>query len=176
MTKPVIEVSALEQVCMVVHDIDKTMKSLWDNFGIGPWDIYLRDPNSTSDATRITDMTYYGKPAKFGYSVALTHSPVGSIKMELIQPLKGDSIYRDFLRDHGEGIQHLGWYVVDSLEAFSQASQKLEQEGFPCIMSGRTYHIAFAYFDTTKAMNTILEIVWRDPTRTRPAPIRVFPE
>jgi len=42
-------------------------------------------------------------------------------------------------------------------------------------MSARLYDSAIAYFDTTKALNTILEVAWRDPTKTRPAP-RVFPE
>jgi hypothetical protein len=43
-------------------------------------------------------------------------------------------------------------------------------------MSARLYNTAFAYFDTTKVLNTLLEVVWRDPAKTRPAPVRVFPE
>ncbi|MFC1962295.1 VOC family protein [Chloroflexota bacterium] len=174
--KPLIQLSQLEQVCFVVHDIDKTMKSLWDTFGIGPWNINLRDPDSKIDAESITDMTYYGKPARFGYLMASTRDPMGGIRIELIQPAGGDSIHRDFLRDHGEGVQHLGWHIVDSQEALARTTKVLEQAGFPCIMSGRLYSSVFAYFDTTKVLNTILEVVWRDPTRERPAPIRVFPE
>ncbi len=174
--RPIIKVSELGQVCFIVHDLDKTMKSLWNTFGIGPWDIYRRDPNSKSDSEYITDMNYYGKPARFGYFMAGTRSALGGIKIELIQPVEGDNVYRDFLRKHGEGIQHLGWYVVDSLETFAQTTRKLEQAGFPCIMSARVYSSAFAYFDTTKVLNTILEVIWQDPTRNRPAPLRVFPE
>lgn len=43
-------------------------------------------------------------------------------------------------------------------------------------MSARLYHTAIAYFDTTRVLNTIFEVVWRDPARIRPAPVRVFPE
>ncbi len=172
--EPIIKVTELGQVCMVVHDIEKTMKSLWNTFGIGPWYMNIRDPNSKSNAECITNMTYYGKPAKFGYIVAQAH--LGNIALELIQPTSGDSIHRDFLRDHGEGVQHLGWYIVNSLETFTETTRILDKAGFPCIMSGRLYSSAFAYFDTTKVLNTILEMVWRDPIIKRPAPIRVFPE
>ena len=176
LTRPVIKIGELWQVCFVVHDLDKTMKSLWSTFGIGPWNVYIRDPNSNSGGEYISDMTYYGKPARFGYTMATTRSDLDGIKMELIQPGEGDNIYRDFIRDHGEGIQHLGWYVVDNLEAFAQTNQTLEKSGFPCMMSGRLYNSAFAYFDTTKVLNTVLEVVWRDPKIERPAPLRVFPE
>ena len=172
---PVIKVSELWQVCIVVHDVDKTMKSLWDTFGIGPWEVYIRDPESKNINEVTTHMTYYGKPARFGYVMARTYGTEG-IKLELIQPVEGDSIYADFLRDHGEGIQHLGWYVVDTLEAFLQTTRKLETGGFPCIMSGRHPGSAFAYFDTTKVLNTVLEVVWRDPKIKRPPPNRIFPE
>ena len=175
-TNPVIKISELEQVCFIVHDIDNTMKSLWTTFGIGPWVIYGRDPDSKSDDKCITEMTYRGKPARFGYMTALTRGPLGSIKIELIQPTTGNSIYRDFLRDHGEGIQHLGWYPVESLETLAKTTRILEQAGFPCIMSARLYSSVFALFDTTKVLNTILEISWRDPIRKKPALLRVFPE
>ena len=171
---PVIKISELWQVCFVVYDMDKTMQSMWNTFGIGPWEVYIRDPESKNNSECMTDMTYYGKPSRFHYIMARTTGT--GMKLELIQPVEGDNIYSDFLKDHGEGIQHLGWYVVDSLETFAQTTRKLEQAGFPCIMSARLYSSAFAYFDTTKVLNTILEVIWQDPTRNRPAPLRVFPE
>ncbi len=176
LNQPIINMTELEQVCIVVRDLDKSMESLWNIFGVGPWDVYIRDFNSTRDNESLTDMTYYGKPARFSYKMASTHNKLGGISIELIQPLEGDNIYSDFLRENGEDIHHLGWYVVDSMEAFAETTRKLEKEGFPCIMSGRVYDAAFAYFDTTKVLNTILEVIWRDRSRKRPAPSRVFPE
>lgn len=174
--QPVIKVTGLQQVCLAVRDLDRTMESLWNTFGMGPWEIYVRDFNSTSPDESLTDMTYYGKPAKFSFKVAIARSQLGGIIMELIQPVAGDSIYRDFVRDYGDGVHHLGWHVVDSLEGFNETIKTLEKEGFPCIMSGRTYNAAFAYIDTTKVLNTILEVVWRDQTKSQLAPCRVFPE
>ena len=174
--QPVIKITDLNQVCMVVNDLEKSMASLWSTFGIGPWDICVRDYKSEIEAESIRDMTYYGKPAQYSYKMASTHDKLGGVFIELIQPVAGDNIYRDFLRKNGEGIQHLGWHVVESQKAFAETWKSLEEEGFPCIMSARLYHTAVAYFDTTKVLNTILEVVWRDPAKIRPAPALVFPE
>jgi hypothetical protein len=143
---------------------------------MGPWNVYVRDPNSRKDGEYINDMKYYGKPARFGYRMATTRPDSEGIKIELIQPCEGDNIYHDFLRDHGEGVQHLGWHIVEGLEAFTETTRVLEANGFPCIMSGRLFSSAFAYFDTTRVLHTILEVVWRDKEVKRPAPLKTFPE
>ena len=166
--RPVINITKLEQVCIVVHDITKSMKAMWDTFGIGPWDIYTRDSDS------LTDTTYHGKPAEFKFKVARNHRKLGGIEIELIEPVEGDNIYRDFLKEHGEGIQHLGWQIADSLEDFVATSRRLEGAGFPCIMGGRTPNGAFGYFDTTKVLNTVLEVNWWPPGAT-PQPDYTFP-
>jgi len=154
-TQPVINITELEQVCIVVRCVDKSVESMWNTFGIGPWNIKTYGPDYLSD------MTYHGKPARFRFKAARTHNKLGGFEIELIEPLEGDNIYRDFLREHGEGIHHVGWHKVDSEEAFAETTRKLEGEGFPCIMSGRTPLGAFAYFDTAKVLNTILEVTWR---------------
>ncbi len=169
-SQPVISVTKLEQVCIVVRDLDKSMKFMWNTFGIGPWDINIRSADS------MRDMTYRGKPACFSYKVAVTHNRLGGMQIELIEPVEGDNIYSDFLREHGEGIHHLGWYTVDSVETFTETTMTLQKAGFPCIMSARTHRGAFAYFDTTRVLNTILELVWRDPSIIPPPPMRVFPD
>ena len=165
----IINVAELEQVCIVVSEIDKSVESMWNTFGIGPWNINVHNADS------LNNMTYHGKPARFGFKVARTQSKLGGLEIELIEPVEGDNIYNDFLREHGEGIHHLGWHKVDSLEAFAETSRMLEKGGFPCIMSGSSYRGAFAYFDTTKVLNTILEVIWRNPLVRPRTPDRVFP-
>lgn len=165
---PVINITELEQVCIVVRDLTKSMEAMWKTFGIGPWDIYICDADS------LNDMTYHGKPARFAFKVARTHNKLGGVEIELIEPVEGDNIYRDFLREHGEGIQHLGWHKVNSLKAFAETTQRLERGGFPCIMSGQSPRSAFAYFDTTSVLNTILEVSWWYPD-VIPRPDYTFP-
>ena len=38
---------------------------------------------------------------------------VGNLEIELIQPLEGQSIYADFLAQHGDGIHHIRFNVAD---------------------------------------------------------------
>jgi methylmalonyl-CoA/ethylmalonyl-CoA epimerase len=168
--QPLIKITELDQVCIVVHDIDKSVASMWNNFGVGPWNIVDLPPESMSD------LTYYGKPARFGFKAALTQKRIGGIEFELIQPTIGDSIYRDYLKQYGEGIQHLGHHKINSLETLANTLKVLEREGFPCIMSGRTILGTFSYIDTRSVLNTILELCWFDPSVKTPPPDYVFPK
>ena len=157
-------VTELEQVALVVRDVQKSMENYWNNFGIGPWTILHFPPSE------LHDVMYHGKPGRFGCLLAL--GAVGPMKLELIEPLEGDSTYSDFLREHGEGVHHLGWYIVDDI---NQAIRTMEQAGFPCLTSARNYRSHFAYFDTTRVLGTILEAFQTDvsiPLR----PARIWPE
>ena len=121
---PVLNITKLEQVCMVIHDVDKTVGDIWNTFGIGPWEVYIRN------ADTMQDMFYLGKPAYFGLKAARAQNKLDGMEIELIEPMEGESIFSDFLREHGEGIQHLSWYRVPTLEAFAE-TLKLASKGFP---------------------------------------------
>jgi methylmalonyl-CoA/ethylmalonyl-CoA epimerase len=165
----VIKITELEQVCIVVHDVDKTAQAMWNTFGIGPWNVL------TKHSSDMSEMTYHGKPARFSFKGALTQNKLGGIGLALIAPLEGDNIYRDFLREYGEGVQHLGHHKVASLEALAETNHKLEQAGFPCAMSGRTVVGCFAYIDTRSVLKTFLKLTWADPSIiSLPPPAHVF--
>ena len=71
--------------------------------------------------------------------------------MELIQPLEGASIHRDWLAERGEGLHHIG-VVVPSV---AQASEPWRRWATRSIQSGRGFGVggdgdgAFAYIDAT---------------------------
>ena len=173
--QPLFNINRPQQVAFVVFDVDKTIERLWNVFGIGPWQIDIRDYNSALDNAMIKDMMYRKKPGRFSYKMAETALPDGFI-LEYIQPTSGENIYSDFLREHGEGMHHIGWHIVNSAEEFSRVTGVLEAQGFPCIQSARVYASQMAYFDTTSVLNTILEVSFRDPAKTRPAPHAIYPD
>ena len=84
------------QVCVVTNDIRRTLEG-FTKLGVGPWRIYTFSPET------VKDQTYLGKPARYSMRLALATS--GTMMWEVIQPLEGPSIYKDFLAKHGEGIQ-----------------------------------------------------------------------
>ena len=73
------KITELGQVCLVVRDHHKTMEAMWDNFGIGPWNITIFDADSLSD------MTYLGQPARFGFITARLQNRQGWFEIELIE-------------------------------------------------------------------------------------------
>jgi methylmalonyl-CoA/ethylmalonyl-CoA epimerase len=163
-----LKVKELEQVGMVVYNLEESVKKMWHDFGIGPWDVYV----NTHTPDLLKEVKYYGKPSSSGMKIAMAQ--VGPMQIELIEPIGTDNIYADFLKKHGEGIQHLGWYKTKTEKEFFEKMHELEQAGFPCIFSGRSYRSRFAYFDTTKALHTIFEIIWVDQ-KIPPRPSYKFP-
>ena len=66
--------------------------NFWNILGIGPWETYLWE------LPLIYDRKYYGKPSWAREKIALAR--VGNVQLELVQPVEGGSIYRDFLLEH----------------------------------------------------------------------------
>jgi hypothetical protein len=58
---------------------------------------------------------------------------VGDVQLELVQPVEGPSIYRDWLDRHGEGLHHLN-FLVDDVD---ETARTLARQGFPSLQSGR---------------------------------------
>jgi methylmalonyl-CoA/ethylmalonyl-CoA epimerase len=162
--------AGFEQVCIVVHNLDRSAETMWNTFGIGPWEVHVHDINGT-----FTDMTYRGKPARFSFKSG--HAQTGAFELELIEPLEGDNIYSDLLREKGEGLHHYRCMEMSNVETYYKAVQDFEKAGFPCLMSARSKYGPFAYIDTTKVINTMIEIYWRDRTLTQlPKPTYYLPK
>jgi hypothetical protein len=97
----------------------------------------------------------------------------GNHIVELVETVKGPNIYQDFLDQHGEGIHH----VMSIVEDFDASVARLEAAGYPMIQSGRGFGAdgtgAYAYFDTTKDLGLIYELV--EIPKVRVPPEEVYP-
>ena len=83
----------INQICVVVKDLKSSMESYWKLFRLGPWSVYTFAP------PELTDTIVRGKPKKHSMKIALTN--IGPLMFELIQPLEGESIYKEFLEKKG---------------------------------------------------------------------------
>lgn len=95
------------QIGVVVRDLEKSMQALTEIFGIGPFRIIDWPPADRTDIERF----YHGQPGDFTARMAFTE--LGPVELELIQPGEGQSIWSDFLSEHGEGIHHIRFNVPD---------------------------------------------------------------
>ena len=120
-----VKVKGINQIAIVVKDVQKVAENYWNILGIGPWDIYVWE------APLVYERRYHGKPTSAREKIAVAQ--VGGIELELCQPVAGNSIYQDFLTEHGEGLHHLN-FLVDDVD---ETAEILAKEGFPSLQSGR---------------------------------------
>ena len=157
-----VKVTEFGQVGIVVKDAQATAENYWNILGIGPWNIY------DWEAPFVSEHIYRGKPAFVKAKVA--QAQVGGVQLELYQPIEGESIYADFLKERGEGMHHISSFVDNA----DETAAKLEKEGFHSIESGR-YGSNGAYncIDITP-LRTLWQIVQR-PKNMGVEPVR-FPK
>ena len=148
-----LKVNNINQVAIVVRDVKITAKNYWNILGIGPWAIYEWEP------PLVYDRKYHGKPIWGRERIA--EANVGTLQLELTQPIEGKSIYQDFLGEHGEGLQHISSIVND----VDEAAGKLAEDGFVSLQSGRFGHHhsknAYNYIDI-KNLHAIWELACYD--------------
>ena len=70
---------------------------------------------------------YRGKPEDFGVKIALAN--VGPIQIELMQPLAGKSIWKEFIAKKGYGLHHIALEIDD----MNTKVKEFEEEGFKII-------------------------------------------
>lgn len=158
-------ISDVQQVALVVHDLDRTMAEYTERLGIGPWWVTLYGP------PRLTEMRIRG--VEVPYSMKLAIAWTGNTMWELIQPVDGPSIYKEFLAAHGEGLHHV--LVEHRGTAFEAAIDAFSARGCQPLMEGRFGEIRFAYIDTEGPLKTVLEIVDRPEGFVRPEPDYWYP-
>ncbi len=155
----------IAQVCIVVPDLERAVESFWHTFGVGPWHFY------TYGKPLLKRMTRWGKPCEYRMRVALSY--IGDMRVELIQPLEGDTVYSEFVEKHGYGVHHLGVLTDDMAESVRQA----EGAGLVMAMDGAGFGLDgdghYAYLDTEEAIGTTIELIER-PKRREP-PEKVYP-
>ncbi|MDA4890699.1 MULTISPECIES: VOC family protein [unclassified Microbacterium] len=136
----------ITQICIVVRDIERSMKEYTERLGWGPWKVFEYGP------PLLHDTHLRGEPAEFTMIGAETM--VGGIGFELIQPTGGDSIYQEFLDRHGEGVQHIA-IMKHSKE---ESDELIADVGAASIMGGSTgADIEFYYLDTQDTLGVTIE-------------------
>jgi hypothetical protein len=148
------------QTGLVVTDLQRSMEAYWKLLGIGPWKIYTYAPPMLREAT------VRGK--RVDYAMRVAHAQAGPTQLELIQPLKGPSIYVEHLQARGEGLHH----IQSRVENIEEVLAAFERLGIGVLMSGKFGEGEFYYLDTEPILGVVYEIFRR---KSRPAPDGVYP-
>lgn len=140
------------QIGVVVKDVQKTAEFYSSSFGLGPFTVYDFVPEK-----------HWFKEEPSFVKLKMGKAMWGHLELELLQPLEGKSLHEEFLRTHGEGLQHLGINVRNYDEVFA----RMKKEGFQPLMRAETVvetykgYLRACYFDTRKVGGVILEIIWK---------------
>ena len=128
------------QVSWVVKDLDRVV-NYWEKLGL---------KNIHRDGVQdFPDVTYRGK--KTPLSLKMAFADIGSVEIEWIQPVKGKSVYDEFLSKHGDGVHHLA-FAASSPELWEKQLKYFADKGVDIVQrgswQGEKGKGLFAYLDT----------------------------
>jgi hypothetical protein len=139
------------QVGVVVRDLHRTLAALAEIFGLEAFRTVTYPPEGRGDMAR----TYRGQPGDFVYRQAFID--LGTVELEIIQPVSGQSIWADFLAERGPGIHHIRFNVPEMepvVEYLAGHDVGIAQMG-----SGIRPGTSWANFDTERLVGFVIEVM-----------------
>ncbi|MBU9765300.1 VOC family protein [Mycobacterium sp. TNTM28] len=143
------------QIAWVTPDLDATERALSTLLGARRW---VRMP-----AVHFGPETcsHRGRPADFVADISLSYA--GDTQLELIAPVRGQSVYTEFLQRHEAGLHHICVEVPDPA-AFDTRLAEAEADGTPAVCHGEMPGgMRFAYLSAADAGVPYLEIAFIPP-------------
>lgn len=140
----------MTQLAWIVDDLEKAEATFAERDGVTRW-TRLPDIHFGPEET-----TLRGAPADYVAHISLAY--VGDLQLELIQPVRGESIYAEFLAERGPGshLHHVCFDVADLDTAL--AGQAVVTKG-----SMADGEIRFAYVDRGLGEIPFIELVQLGP-------------
>ena len=132
------------QIAWVTRDLDATEKALTTLLDAKKW---IRMPGVHFGPDTCT---YRGGPADFVADISLSYA--GDTQLELIAPVKGESIYTEYLDRAGPGLHHICIEADDVERALAERNAEVVQRG---VMPGG---MEFAYVSAEAAGVPYIEI------------------
>ena len=149
------------EICIVTSDCRKTVTEL-SKLGIGPFRIF------EFNAATVSDRYFRGQAADFELLVAFADT--GDMVWEIMQPVAGPSLMREFLDRRGEGIHHVA-FDCDNVPQ-QQRKDEFRRRGYDVVQSGiwhgKKATCEFVFYDTEGAIGTCFEYYtfsadWEEP-------------
>jgi len=138
-------------VGVAIRDMDKAVE-YYQSLGIG-----VCGPELLFNSSDIADFKVNGKTPDTIVKLRIRYVQIGPFQLELVQPVEGESPQKEFLNSRGDGINHIA-FRVDNL---GKETDKLVKKGIKVIFSGKRQTGSFAYFDTRKVGNVVVELMQR---------------
>jgi methylmalonyl-CoA/ethylmalonyl-CoA epimerase len=140
----------MAQVGFVVQDLSKAIEIYEKTVGIGPFAVIDFIPEKSFIKDR---------PGRIELKIGIAQL-TPELSIELIQVIEGEPYHKDFLREHGQGVQHLG-FVTNEYDRVLERAGVLNIE---VLMWAETDvpgmgHVRGAYLDTHALLGVLVEII-----------------
>ena len=134
----------VDQLGFVYKDIKKQAELMTSVFNL---------PNFIFSGPKSHSYIYRGKESEIKLDIAI--SRIGNTQIELIQLIDGECLFKEFLDQGKEGLQHIGIYV----ENIQQSVKDFEKMNIKPIQTGRVLRHLNAFMDTTDFFGIIIELL-----------------
>ena len=141
------------QVAIVVKDIEASSRGWAELLGMPMPEIRTTRPGNE------VDVIYRGQPSNGQVKLSFFSLNDGMV-IELLEPITEGTAWKEYLDEHGEGVQHVGFQFVDKEKAMEQ----FEKDGYPIIHQGRydSDNGTYIYYDTEDALGVTVELLHSD--------------
>lgn len=137
------------QVGLIVNDIESMVQRYSTIFGVDA------PPIVETAGFEVTRTTYKGQPSNA--TAKLAFFDFGQVQIELIEPDRESSVWRDYLDAHGESVHHIAFMVKDT----ENTVQYLRNHGI-CVLQQGLYSDTtgmYTYMDSMPALGVIIELL-----------------
>ena len=152
--KNILGTKIIIQIGVLVNDIEKTTEAWAEFLDIPTPDYFKTDPLDKANTI------FRGEPT--GGRCRQSFFECGQIKIELLEPDKHPSVWREALDKDGEGIHHIAFGVKD----LKSKVKLLREKGFEEVQSGRwlksetkNYEGLYSYLDSFDKLKMVVELL-----------------
>jgi methylmalonyl-CoA/ethylmalonyl-CoA epimerase len=140
----------ITQIGLVVEDIEKAALAWSKALGVAKPEIIITDPVEKAQTE------YKGRSSTARAKLTFFH--IGPIMLELIEPIGGESTWKDHLDHHGPSLHHVAFEVEDIDERLSA----LDDHEMVLVQRGEFEGGRYAYLDGQEHFGAVVELLEND--------------
>lgn len=147
--RPVAHKQNIRQIALVVDDAEKYMKNYAYYLGVDGWDVRHFTPE------KVREFYVDGAHITEGFDFICAVKWIGDMEIEIIQPVKGENIYWEFLENHGVGFHHVKDVFRDA--EIKTECERLQEYDVKVMQTGWIDGDSHYYLSTQNLLDMIIE-------------------
>lgn len=140
------------QINITTDDVDRITHALADLLDIGPWETGHLNNQTVTDAKLLVD----GRQTVPEFEFLLGITLCGNIEFEVIQSVKGPTVYKAFVERRGTGFNHLKIRIRH--DDWDRIIRRFTDQGIEPVISGKVGPCPWIYMGLEEKIGFLVEI------------------